>query len=102
MAGVTDPGYNWAVRVFGGEKSALCRGHVARDVVENIARNRFHLRVVRDLKRIEVSDGKLGLIVKHLFEVRHVPVAIDRVAMKAAAQMIVHAASRHFAKGEEI
>ena len=102
VTGVADPGYNWAVRIFGREKSAFLRGHVARDVVENITRNRFHLRVVRDLKRVEIDDGELRLIVKHLFEVRHVPVAIDRVAMKAAAQMIVHAASRHFAKGEEI
>src|ERR1700730_346590 len=33
---------------------------------------------------------------------RHVPVTIDRVAMKSAADMIVHSAGGHFAQREEI
>ena len=102
VTGVADPGYHWAVRIFGREKSAFLRGHVARDVVENITRNRFHLRIARDLKRVEIDDGELRLIVKHLFEVRHVPVTIDRVAMKTATEMIVHSASRHFAQRDQI
>ena len=33
---------------------------------------------------------------------RHVPIGIDRVTVKAAAQVIVHSARHHFAKREEI
>ncbi len=33
---------------------------------------------------------------------RHVPEGIDRVAVKAAAEMIVHSAGRHFAERKKI
>src|ERR1700737_105015 len=36
MVGVTDPGYNGAVRVLGGKESAFFGGHIARDVIEDI------------------------------------------------------------------
>ena len=39
LAGITDPGYNRAVGIFGGEKAAFFRGHVSGDVIENVARD---------------------------------------------------------------
>src|SRR6202000_402649 len=52
-------------------------------------------RLLCDLKRCEVRNNKLRLIVKHFFEVRDEPVFIDRVAMKTAAQLIIHSTLFH-------
>ena len=59
------------------------------------------MRIARDLKRIEIGDGELRLIVEHFLEMRHVPITIDRVAMKTATEMIVHPAGSHFAQREQ-
>ena len=37
----------------------------------------FEERVARNLKRFQISDGQLRLVVEHFFEMRHVPVTID-------------------------
>src|ERR1700682_5276594 len=75
--------------------------HLALRVLLSL-RERIEVRVVRNLKRVKISDRELRLVVEHLFEVRHVPVAIDRVAMKTAAELIVHSAGGHFAQRDEI
>src|SRR6266446_4133315 len=93
---------NWAVGILGGKESALLRSHVAGDIIENVSGNGFEFRIARDLKRIEIGNGELGLIVEHFLEMRHVPVAIDRVAVKTAAEMVVHPAGGHFTEGENI
>src|SRR5438477_6475276 len=54
MAGVTAPGYSWAVGIFGGKKSAFLRSHITRDEFENIARDRFKLSILCDLEGIEI------------------------------------------------
>src|SRR5439155_4363449 len=90
----------WAVGIFGGKKSAFLRGHVAADVIENVAGDCFILPISRDLVSVEIRDGELRLVIKHFFKVRHVPVTIDGVAVKATADVIVHAAGGHFAQGE--
>src|SRR5437762_14351831 len=41
--GQAAPGYSWAVGIFGGKKSAFLGCHVAGDVIENVARDRFEL-----------------------------------------------------------
>ena len=90
-----------AVGIFGGEKTAFFRRHVASDVIENVARDCFVLLIFCDLESVEIGDGELRLIVKHFLEVRHVPVTIDRVTMKPAADVIVHSARSHFAQREQ-
>ena len=72
------------------------------DVVEYVSRDFFEERLACDLKRFEVSDRQLRLVIKHFFEMRHVPEGIHRVPVKAAAQVIVHSAGRHFAERKEI
>jgi hypothetical protein len=37
----------------------------------------------------------LRLVVQHLLEVRHPPVAVHRITMEPAADVIAHAAERH-------
>ena len=50
---------------------------------------------------VEVGSSELRLVVKHFLEVRYVPVTINRVTMKSAADMIVHSARSHFAQREQ-
>ena len=67
----------------------------------SLARERIEVRVAQNLERVEIGDGELRLVVKHFFEVRHVPVTINRVTMKPAADVIVHSARSHFAQREQ-
>ena len=101
VAGITDPGYNWAVSIFGREKAAFLRCHVASDVIKDVARDCLVLPVSCDLECVEIGNGELRLIVKHFLEVRHVPVTIDRVTMKTAADVIMHSARCHFAQRKQ-
>ena len=100
VAAVGPRGYKGTVGIFRGEESAFLRCHVTNDVIENVARDRFVLSISRDLECVDISDGELRLIVKHLFEMRHVPVAIDRITVKPASDMIMHSARSHFAQRE--
>ena len=42
-----------------------------------------------------VDPHEQRLVVEHLLEVRHEPLAVDGVASEAAADVVVHAARRH-------
>ena len=57
--------------------------------------------VAGDLERLQIGDGELALVVEHLLEVRDEPALVDRVAMEAAAELIVHAALGHLAQGQQ-
>ena len=59
------------------------------------------LPVARDLECFQVGDGELRLVVEHLLEMRHEPALVHRVAMEAAAELIVHAALGHLAQREQ-
>ena len=45
--------------------------------------------------RGQVGAREQRLVVEHLLEVRHVPVAVDAVAREAAAEVVVETAARH-------
>src|SRR6266480_5867213 len=87
---------NFAVGIFGGKKAAVLRGHVAADVIENVTGDGFEERVARNLKRFQISDGQLRLVVEHFFEMRNVPIGVDGIAMETAADVIVHSTGSHF------
>jgi len=53
------------------------------------------------LKRFQVADDELGLIIEHFFKVGNVPPLIGGISMKPAADVIIHSASRHGAKSLE-
>src|SRR5262249_3582387 len=101
VAGICDRGYNGAVCIFGREEPAIFRRHVASDVIEDVARDRFVLFIFCDLERVEVRDSKLRLVVKHFLEMRYVPVTIDGITMKSAADMVMHTPCGHFAQREQ-
>ena len=56
--------------------------------------------VARDLRRLQIADCELRLVVEHFFEVRNEPFRVHRVAVKAAPDMIVDAALGHFPQSE--
>mmetsp|Transcript_37618 Transcript_37618/g.107621 ORF Transcript_37618/g.107621 Transcript_37618/m.107621 type:complete len:306 (-) Transcript_37618:1001-1918(-) len=66
----------------------LCLGAPARPLL------------VEDLVGVGVDGDELALVVLHLLEVGDVPDLVDRVAVEAATQVIVHAALRHL--GERV
>ena len=65
--------------------------HPADDVARHV---RVEL-VAEDLVGVDVVLQQLGVVVRHLLEVRHDPALVDRVAMKAAGELVVNAALRH-------
>ena len=76
-------------------------GHVAQHVTEDVSRHLGIALLTADQVAIEVKTEQLGVVVKHLLEVRHQPLSIDRVAGKAAADLIMDAACRHAFAGVE-
>src|SRR5262249_3650693 len=58
--------------------------------------------ILSDLKCVEIGARKLRLVVKHLFEMRDVPVAVNGVAMKSTADVIVDSARSHFSQRDEV
>ncbi len=69
--------------------------HLAHDVVEHLRRDASRRRLsLGDLPRLQIEPGELRVVVEHLLEVRHEPAAVDRVAMEAAADLVVDPAAR--------
>ena len=44
---------------------------------------------------MQIRGNEQRVVVEHLLEVRHEPLLVDRVAVEAAADEVVHAAARH-------
>ena len=88
-----------AVRVLGREKTTAAIGHLALHVLQRVLGNLGKERIGRRLRGLEERQHELGLVVEHLLEMRHAPGAVHRVAMKAAADVIAHAAQGHGPQG---
>ena len=86
------------VGVGGGIERAAGRGHVSFDVLQNLAGRACKILPAGRLIPLEVDDREQRVVVEHFFKVWHEPFRIGRVAMKAPARMIIHAARRHFLK----
>ena len=57
-----------------------------------------HVRVefiAEHLVRVNVVLQKLGIVIRHLLEMRHNPALVDRVTMKPSGELIVNSALRH-------
>ena len=65
------------------------------DVVERFLDDRAIPRLARHDPRVQVRGGEQRVVVEHLLEVRHEPAVVDRVAVEAAADEVVHPARRH-------
>jgi hypothetical protein len=91
--------FRWnAIGVFGGIESARLVCEVALDVGQRVGRHVGEERIARHLRRLQIREDELRLVVQHLLEVGNAPVAIHRVTMESAADVIAHAAERHRSK----
>ena len=78
-----------------GVKAAARRAHLAQRPLAGGVQHGVETRAGGDLRRLRVQAQQLAVVGQHFLEVRDVPFGIDRVAAKAAAQMVVDAAAGH-------
>ncbi len=87
-----------AVGVLGRIETAAAICHLAHDVLKRVRRHVQKEPVARHLRALDVREHELRLVVEHLLEMRHPPRRVDRIAMKAAADVVAHAAECHRAE----
>ena len=76
-------------------EAALGTAHLPQRPVERLAANAPEQRLAGHLPAVQVGPGQQRVVVEHLLEVGTVQVRVHRVAGKAAAHLVVDAASRH-------
>ena len=90
-----------AVGVLGRVEPAFRAGQLAADILQRVVGHLREEAITGRLRGLEIRQHELRLVVEHLLEVRHPPVAVHRVAMEPAADMVAHAAERHRAQREQ-
>ena len=83
------------VGVLGRVEPAAGLAQVAQHVLDRLGDDLPPARLVEGDGGVGVDAHQQRLVVEHLLEVRHEPLAVDRVAGEAAADVVVHAARRH-------
>ena len=68
---------------------------LAQQVLDGLLDHVAVALVAGDGPAVEVRRNEQRVVVEHLLEVRHEPALVDRVAVEAAADEVVHAAERH-------
>ena len=76
-------------------QAALRERELAKHVVERLLDDPVPALVPRHRPRVEVRRGQEGVVVEHLLEVRHEPAVVDRVAVEAASDQVIHASRGH-------
>ena len=89
------PFFSFAVGVEAAVEAAVFVPHFSKHPIERFLGDAPIELVARHLPRMQVDPRELRIVVQHLFEVRNQPASVDRVAGKAAANLIVHSALRH-------
>ena len=84
-----------AVGIFRRIEPALRAGHLAHHVAQRVLGNLDIERITRCLRRLDVRQYELRLVVEHFLEVRNTPGGVNRISMEAAAHVVAHAAERH-------
>jgi len=89
------------VRVLRRGESAPGQEELAQRVVERVLHHPSPAAVTGNLVRVEVHGCQLRVVVEHLLEVRDRPRRIDRVAVEAAADLVVDASPLHLVEGHD-
>ena len=84
-----------AIGILSRVKPASGLKHLAQQIVRGFFDHRFKKRLAGDRVRVRIDAEKLGIIIEHLLKVGHQPFRVHRIAMKAAAEMIIDAAASH-------
>ena len=106
-SGAPSPGAQVYVRPSTPSVSASCEeanpplveAKLAHEVVERLLRHLAVALVPGHEPAVQVGRGEQRVVVEHLLEVRHEPALVDRVAMEAAADQVVHASGGHAVEG---
>ena len=76
-------------------EAAVLERELAQEVVEDALRDLAPLLVAGHLPGREVRAREQRVVVEHLLEVRHEPDRVDRIAVEAAAELVVDPAVGH-------
>ena len=82
------------VRVLGGGESALGQAQLAHQVVERLRGDAAVALLAGHGPAVQIRDGQERVVVEHLLEVGDEPDSRPRIAVEAAANVVVHAALR--------
>ena len=77
------------------EAAALAIAKPLVHPANNVAGDMCVKLIAEYLVSVDVVLQQLGIVVRHLLEMRHDPTLVDRVAMKASRELVVDAALRH-------
>ena len=83
------------VGVLRRREAAFGQAQVAQQVVERFLRDLAIALVPGHEPAVQVHGGEQRVVVEHLLEVRDEPLPVDGIAVKAAADEVVHAARGH-------
>ena len=89
-----------AVGILSRVEAALGMMHLAQQIARGFFNYRFKKRFAGDRVRVRINAEQLGIVIEHFFKMGHQPFRVHRIAMKAAAEMIIDAALGHF--GERV
>ena len=81
-------------------KTTFVMLHFAGDIVSNARGNITITLVLGNQPYIQIKIKHLSLVIEHLLKVRHEPLPIDSISMKAACQMIMDAPLHHLITGQ--
>src|SRR5207249_4179858 len=85
----------FAVGVLRRIEPAVRMDHLAADVRERLLDDLLEAWLTAQPPAIQVEPDELCVVIEHLLEMRHQPLAVRRVAVKAAADVVVDAAGPH-------
>ena len=92
--------YALAVGVGSGVEPAGRPGHFPQDVIQRFFGDAAVQRPPAGQPGVEVQPGQQSVVVEHLFEVRHQPVGVHRIAVEPAAKLVIDAAPGHLFQRE--
>jgi hypothetical protein len=85
----------FAVGVERGVEATVGRRHLSLHPGERLLGDATHLGVFGRLPEMDGQAAEQRVVVQHLLEVWHEPDRVDRIPVKATADLVVETASRH-------
>ena len=85
----------FAVGVLRCVEAAVRMDHLAADVGQRLLDDLLEAGLAAEPPAVEVQPDELRIVVKHLLEMRHQPLPVRRVAVEAAAEVVIDPAGSH-------
>ncbi len=84
-----------AVRILSAVKPAHGVAQLSEHIIQGAAGDLPVIRAMGLLPRLGIGHGEQRVVIQHFFKVRREPLPVGRIAGKAAAHMVKHAAAVH-------